>query len=211
MVQPPRPARASRGTGTFDSARSPSRPAPTGVARRALDFPAPPGTIVFVHRFGSIQTAIVGAGLLGLALAPGASQARRATVATASGGYTITLHVRGLRNSDGKVLAGLYNKSDGFPVTRDGWIQGQATHDIVSGRATVKFQGLPTGTYAIAVFHDENDNDDLDVSWIGIPKEGTGASNDAHGRLGPPKWKDAKFEVTENTRTTAKIKYYSVF
>ena len=155
----------------------------------------------------------LGLGLLAMTLLPAASLADSPVpAATSDSGHTITLHVRNLRSSDGKVLAGLYNKADGFPVTRDGWIRGEATKDIVGGRATVRFRNMPPGTYAIAVFHDENDNDDLDVSWIGIPKEGVGASNDAVGRLGPPKWADAKFVVAnDDTRTSAKMKYYSVF
>jgi len=37
--------------------------------------------------------------------------------------------------------------------------------------------GIPPGTYAIACYHDENDNGKLDTNFLGIPKEGTGASN----------------------------------
>lgn len=142
-------------------------------------------------------------------LPPSDSPARSSGPATTPDeGFTITLHVRGLRNSNGNVYAGLYNRAGGFPTTRDGWIRGEVTTDIVSGRATLTFRDMPSGTYAIAVFHDENSNDDLDTNWIGIPKEGVGASNDANGRLGPPKWKDAKFSVAQDTRTTAKMKYY---
>jgi hypothetical protein len=38
-----------------------------------------------------------------------------------------------------------------------------------------------------------NDNKKLDTNWIGIPSEGTCTSNNAKGRFGPPKWKDALF------------------
>jgi uncharacterized protein (DUF2141 family) len=46
----------------------------------------------------------------------------------------------------------------------------------------------------LAAFHDENDNGKLDTNWIGIPKEGLASSNNAKGRMGPPKWRDASFE-----------------
>ena len=35
----------------------------------------------------------------------------------------------------------------------------------------------------------------MDTNFLGIPKEDYGCSNNARGTLGPPKWKDAKFEL----------------
>ena len=60
-------------------------------------------------------------------------------------------------------------------------------------RAVIKH--LPPGTYALALIHDENGNGKVDTNWIGMPKEGVGASNNATGTLGPPSWRDAKFEL----------------
>ena len=64
----------------------------------------------------------------------------------------------------------------------------------VAGSARVTF-AAPAGEYAVAIVHDENGNGRLDTSWLGIPKEGLGTSNNARGRLGPPKYRDAKFSV----------------
>ena len=41
--------------------------------------------------------------------------------------------------------------------------------------------------------HDENSNGKLDRNFVGMPKEGVGASNDAKGSFGPPKFADARF------------------
>lgn len=46
------------------------------------------------------------------------------------------------------------------------------------------------------VVHDENSNNILDTNWVGMPKEGIGMSNNAKGRMGPPKYLDASFTVT---------------
>lgn len=51
------------------------------------------------------------------------------------------------------------------------------------------------GVYAVQVFHDENDNMDLDRSLLGFPKEGMGFSNDAPMRYGPPRFADAAIEI----------------
>lgn len=67
--------------------------------------------------------------------------------------------------------------------------------------------GLPYGNYAIAVYHDKNENGELDTNFLGIPKEAYGFSNDARGKFGPASWKDAKFEVNaENVSHTIHIK-----
>jgi uncharacterized protein (DUF2141 family) len=64
----------------------------------------------------------------------------------------------------------------------------------LNGHGECNFTGLRPGTYAISVFHDENSNGKLDTNFLGIPKEGVGASNDAKGHFGPPKFADAAFQ-----------------
>jgi uncharacterized protein (DUF2141 family) len=66
---------------------------------------------------------------------------------------------------------------------------------------------IPQGTYAIACYHDENNNGKLDTKFMGIPKEGTGASNDARGTMGPPKFKDAKFQLVSDTSVRIQMNY----
>ncbi|MBL8628853.1 MAG: DUF2141 domain-containing protein [Rhodospirillaceae bacterium] len=52
------------------------------------------------------------------------------------------------------------------------------------------------GTYAFALYHDKDHNLKLNKTWIGLPDEPYGVSNDAPIRLGPPSFKDASFQVT---------------
>lgn len=66
---------------------------------------------------------------------------------------------------------------------------------------------LPFGEYAIAVYHDKNENGKIDTNLLGIPKEDYGFSNDARGRFGPASWQDSKFIVEDNFYSTSiKIK-----
>lgn len=108
---------------------------------------------------------------------------------------TLKIEVGGLRSADGKVLIALYRGSDGFPGEHGKAFRAAVTR-IAGDRASVELRDLPPGEYAFALVHDENGNDVLDKNWLGIPKEGFGASNDASGRFGPPKYRDAKFTVT---------------
>lgn len=51
------------------------------------------------------------------------------------------------------------------------------------------------GIYALAVYHDRNGNTKLDKTWIGLPSEPFGLSNNPPRRLAMPKHKDSAFEV----------------
>jgi len=61
------------------------------------------------------------------------------------------------------------------------------------GQMRIPVSTLPSGTYALAIYHDEDDDGKLDKNWLGIPREPIGFSNDARGRMGPPKFEDAAF------------------
>ncbi|MCE3519738.1 DUF2141 domain-containing protein, partial [Escherichia coli] len=56
------------------------------------------------------------------------------------------------------------------------------------------FAGLPRGSYAIAVIHDENGNAKLDT-FAGIPREGFGFSRNPPIRFGPPHFAAARFTI----------------
>ncbi len=60
-------------------------------------------------------------------------------------------------------------------------------------RAHWRVEALPSGEYAVRVFLDVNDNERLDRSSKGIPKEAFGFSNDAMGKRGLPKPSQASF------------------
>ena len=57
---------------------------------------------------------------------------------------------------------------------------------------------LPFGKYAISIFHDVNDNEELDANFIGIPKEPYGFSNNPKSSFGPPGFDAAAFEFEKD-------------
>jgi uncharacterized protein (DUF2141 family) len=52
------------------------------------------------------------------------------------------------------------------------------------------------GEYAVSVVYDEDSNGKMNTGFLGIPTEPVGMSNNAKGRFGPPKYKDAAFQMT---------------
>ena len=104
------------------------------------------------------------------------------------------LHVAidGLRSDKGQVICSLYSSADGFPKSSTKAIA-HSTSPVANRQADCEFDGIQPGTYAVSVFHDENSNGRLDTNFIGIPREGVGASNNARGHFGPPSFRDASF------------------
>src|SRR5258708_31517256 len=69
----------------------------------------------------------------------------------------IHVDVEGLRSERGQVVCALYSSADGFP--KDANKVRARTQLAASGRRGVcDFTGLQPGTYAVALFHDENSN-----------------------------------------------------
>jgi uncharacterized protein (DUF2141 family) len=107
---------------------------------------------------------------------------------------SLTVTISSFKNSNGKAQVALFNNADDYPTEGEKAYR-KATVVIQNNTATVTFDNLPYGQYAVAVFHDENGNNKLDTNWMGIPNEGLGASNNAKGSFGPPKFSDAKVSL----------------
>jgi len=110
-----------------------------------------------------------------------------------------------LKNSNGDILVGLYDKAAGFPRhVLDGKVV-----KVTDNEMKVSFKDIKPGNYAVSVLHDENQNKDMDQTKLGIPKEGYGFSNNAMGVMGPPSFKKARVAVPNSTDTdiTIKMKY----
>ncbi|GAB5454712.1 MAG: DUF2141 domain-containing protein [Henriciella sp.] len=64
------------------------------------------------------------------------------------------------------------------------------------GPQTVCFEAQPPGRYAVATYHDQNANRDLDQKINLMPKEPFGLSTNPKLRWGLPKFDEADFELT---------------
>ena len=66
---------------------------------------------------------------------------------------------------------------------------------VVNKKAEFVFRNLPDGEYAIMLFHDRNGNGKMDTNFLGIPKEGYGASQNKLPFAAAPKFEANKFIV----------------
>jgi uncharacterized protein (DUF2141 family) len=120
----------------------------------------------------------------------------------------LTIEVTNLRSSQGVVRLAIFSDERGFPDEAKLATQ-LLEAKINNKKASVIVENLKPGTYAIALLHDENGNGKMDTNLVGLPKEGYGASRDAKGFMGPPKFEDASFELKEgSTKLSIKMQYF---
>ena len=114
-----------------------------------------------------------------------------ATLASAQSQARLSVAVEGVRNDSGSVRCGLYSSADGF--REPGREMRGAVAPIKNGHATCMFSGVPAGTYAVAVFHAEHNETQMETGLFGKPKQGYGFSNNPSSTFGPPGFNSAAF------------------
>lgn len=106
-------------------------------------------------------------------------------------GNELKVKINNINTLEGSLYIALYDCAEDYMDTEKA-----AFKDMIPVDETeemVIFHNIPEGEYAVAVFQDLNGNGELDVRGMGIPKEPFGFSNNARGKLGPAKYKNAKF------------------
>lgn len=124
------------------------------------------------------------------------------------GSLNVTVHVKGLKDQSGQVIALLFHDSDGFPENGDQADQIRVVEQLPSGKpAELQFGGLSNGTYAITVLHDENGDEQMNRSLLGVPQEGYGMSMNPPLSIGAPSFEDASFTLNEDRTLTVQLFY----
>ena len=115
-----------------------------------------------------------------------------ALIAPVASAGTLTVTLEDIKKTKGTVQMGIFDES--------GYETGEAVNGanvtIDEATETVTIEGLAPGFYGIKMFHDVNDDGEMNTNPFGMPTEPYAFSNNAKGRFGPAKWDAAKFEVT---------------
>jgi len=115
---------------------------------------------------------------------------------TAASGADLTVTVKQVHNSTGTVYLAVYDETS-FGKPELARVRQRAA--AAKGDVSFVIHNLPAGKYAVASFHDEDGNGKLEMNPLGIPTEGYGFSNDAHGSGGPPAFAQAAFDFDGET------------
>lgn len=65
-----------------------------------------------------------------------------------------------------------------------------------TGSVNIVVPALKPGWYAVACYHDANNNGHIDKNLFGVPTEAYCFSNNVRPRTRAPNWEEAKFEIS---------------
>jgi uncharacterized protein (DUF2141 family) len=122
-----------------------------------------------------------------------ALQAGLAWPAAPAAAADLTIRVENVHPAGGILRLGLYDAAR-YP---DDASKPVASADVpaAGGETVITLHGIAPGTYAIQTFQDVNANDKMDTSWVGLPLEPFGFSQDAKPFLSKPSFDDVKFTL----------------
>lgn len=106
----------------------------------------------------------------------------------------LSVEITNVRASGGTLRVALYKPGAKFGKTEPDFFKNIPVRQI--GSLTFDFE-VPLGEYAIAVYHDKNDNDKLDKNMVGYPREPFGFSNNYRPVVSAPDFEDCAFEHSE--------------
>ena len=119
--------------------------------------------------------------------------------------YDLTVVVTNLENNDGVLQFGLYHDADKFPIVGETF---KVARVKMSGESRkYVFKSLPKGSYALAIYQDENNNSKCDKNFVGVPIEPYAFSNDFRPKLFIPKFKECSFVVDKSKTVRIKLVY----
>ena len=123
----------------------------------------------------------------------------------------IRVAVVGFSDTRGRCACALYNHVEGFPTDRKQVFRNAVGKIGEDHKAVCDFKNVPTGTYAIALFHDAKLTGKMEKNLIGIPQEGYGFSNDAKPHtLSAPSFGECAFQhsASQPTNLTINLQHY---
>lgn len=107
----------------------------------------------------------------------------------------LIVEISGLKVASGDVYVAVYDSKSTWLGEDTVLARKVVIAEALDGELVRTELHLPLGTYALSVFHDTDNDGELDTNFIGIPKEPIAMSNNAEGKFGPPKYEDAVFTL----------------
>ena len=117
------------------------------------------------------------------------------TLAHAEQQGSLRLEVTLPSDAHGQIAYLVFAASKGFPnrqadALKHGFVP---LADGKSASQQINVGPLPPGRYAVSIYLDLNGNRKLDKTWLGIPQEPVGVSNNPKARAGPPHFDECAF------------------
>ncbi len=145
--------------------------------------------------------------LLAVTLSACASAPPAAPEPRPEGHGRVDITMTGFKNEEGTARVAFFLDAGAWP-DGDSSIFATAVVPIKDGQAFAVFEDVPTGPFAVSVFHDKDGDGELDSVALGIPSEAYGFSGDARNMFGAPSFEQARLELAagETKQITIRVK-----
>jgi uncharacterized protein (DUF2141 family) len=110
---------------------------------------------------------------------------------------TLKVEISNIKQPRGRIWIAMFRPNEKFGNEKPNIYKIIDVQSVSTQRADFEIE---PGRYALAVYHDLNENNILDKNFIGIPKEPYGFSNDFRPRFSPPSFEDCAFDVPQHGR-----------
>lgn len=117
----------------------------------------------------------------------------------------LSVEVENIQNISGSIKVGIFDRVHNYRTKSDPFVKARQT--VTDSVAIFVFKDLPLDRYAVAIFHDENNDDTLNTKKLGIPIEGIGFSGKFNSRFRPPDFNMASFRLKADTTINVKLIY----
>lgn len=118
----------------------------------------------------------------------------------------LTIIVEGIKPiKNSNVMIAVYNSKDAFLDSEQIYKKVEVPAD--STRIFYTFTELPPGFYAVSLYHDEDNDNEMDRKWYGPPKEGYGFSNNFTSNVRPARFNDAMVDLSVDKTIFIKVVY----
>lgn len=114
-----------------------------------------------------------------------------------TGNGTLTVRISDLESNEGCLRLAVYDR--GNFLVKDQEVYTKMFYLEKAGQnLVVEVRDLTFGDYAVAIFHDINDNGKLDTNFLGIPTEPYAFSNNPGVKWRSPSYEETRFEFSKD-------------
>jgi uncharacterized protein (DUF2141 family) len=117
----------------------------------------------------------------------------------------VKVQISGFRVTSGKLYVSIYKDQEAFlkigKETATNMVRVNKNDTLLE----TCFSGLAPGWYAVALYHDEDDNNKMNTGLFGIPLEPYGLSNNFRPRFSYPKFDQCRFYVPDSLEKSIAI------
>ncbi|MGH1378948.1 MAG: DUF2141 domain-containing protein [Alphaproteobacteria bacterium] len=113
----------------------------------------------------------------------------------------IKVNIENIRNDRGRMQIAVFNSEASFDQQNADSAFAAISIAARKGSQSITLHDVPSGSYAIAIHHDENANGEFDVSARKFPEEGFAYSNNVGADKEVTPFSDAVFDVSDTGGT----------